>query len=182
MDKELQDANIAILVVDGFEQIELTSPRDALQAQGARTVVVSARREPVQGMNHHEKADSVEAELIFAEADPEHFDAVLLPGGVINADEIRMHAKAREFVRAMHEAGKPIAVICHGGWLLISAGLVKGRRMTSWPSLADDLKNAGARWVDEEVVVDGRWVSSRRPGDLPAFNREMLRVFALARR
>lgn len=102
-------------------------------------------------------------------------------GGVVNADEIRLHPKAREFVHAMHEAGKPLAVICHGAWLLISAGLVKDRKMTSWPSLADDLRNAGADWVDEEVVVDGRWISSRKPDDIPAFNREILRVFALVR-
>jgi len=181
MAKTLQDFTVAILVVDGFEQVELTGPRDALHAEGARTVIVSAKRGPVQGMHHNDKGDRFEADLIFAEAQPETFDAVLLPGGVINADEIRLHPKAREFVHAMHEAGKPLAVICHGAWLLISAGLVKDRKMTSWPSLADDLRNAGADWVDEEVVVDGRWISSRKPDDIPAFNREILRVFALVR-
>lgn len=181
MSKTLQDFNVAILVVDGFEEVELTDPRDALQQQGARTVVVSARRGPVQGMRHHDKGETVEADLMFAEAQAERFDAVLLPGGVVNADEIRLHPEARAFVRAMHEAGKPVAVICHGAWLLISAGLVKERKLTSWPSLADDLRNAGAQWVDEEVVVDGRWISSRKPDDLPAFSRELSRVFALAR-
>ncbi|CAB3718347.1 MAG: type 1 glutamine amidotransferase [Achromobacter sp.] len=181
MTHSLQDFNVAILVTDGFEQVELTDPRDALQQQGARTVVVSARRGPVQGMRHNDKGDRVEADLTFAEANPASFDAVLLPGGVINADEIRLHSQARAFVQAMHEAGKPLAVICHGAWLLISAGLVKDRKLTSWPSLADDLRNAGARWVDEEVVVDGRWISSRKPDDIPAFNRQLLRVFALAR-
>ncbi|MCV6806210.1 type 1 glutamine amidotransferase domain-containing protein [Achromobacter ruhlandii] len=181
MTKTLQDSNVAILVVDGFEQVELTEPRDALRAQGARVAIVSARRGPVQGMRHHDKGERVEADLIFAEAREELFDAVLLPGGVINADEIRLHPDARAFVRAMHEAGKPLAVICHGAWLLISADLVRGRKMTSWPSLQDDLRNAGAEWVDEEVVVDGRWISSRKPDDIPAFNRELLRVFALAR-
>ncbi|WP_241133039.1 type 1 glutamine amidotransferase domain-containing protein [Achromobacter insuavis] len=181
MTRSLQDFNVAILVTDGFEQVELTDPRDALQQQGARTVVVSARRGPVQGMRHNDKGDRVEADLTFAEANPASFDAVLLPGGVINADEIRLHSQARAFVQAMHEAGKPLAVICHGAWLLISAGLVKDRKLTSWPSLADDLRNAGARWVDEEVVVDGRWISSRKPDDIPAFNRQLLRVFALAR-
>ncbi|CUK18237.1 hydroperoxidase II [Achromobacter sp. 2789STDY5608615] len=181
MTHSLQDFNVAILVTDGFEQVGLTDPRDALQQQGARTVVVSARRGPVQGMRHNDKGDRVEADLTFAEANPASFDAVLLPGGVINADEIRLHSQARAFVQAMHEAGKPLAVICHGAWLLISAGLVKDRKLTSWPSLADDLRNAGARWVDEEVVVDGRWISSRKPDDIPAFNRQLLRVFALAR-
>lgn len=181
MSKTLQDFNVAILVVDGFEQEELTSPRDALQARGARVAIVSAQRGPVRGWRHHQPGEKVEADLIFAEARAELFDAVLLPGGVINADEIRLHPEARAFVRAMHEGGKPVAVICHGAWLLISANLVKDRKMTSWPSLADDLRNAGADWVDEEVVVAGRWVSSRKPDDLPAFNRELLRVFAQAR-
>ncbi|MFY3135807.1 type 1 glutamine amidotransferase domain-containing protein [Achromobacter xylosoxidans] len=179
----LQDFNVAILVMDGFEEVELTGPRDALRGQGARTVIVSARHGDVQGMRHHDKGARVQADLTFAQAlaEADRFDAVLLPGGVVNADEIRLHPDARALVRALHEAGKPVAVICHGAWLLISAGLVKDRKMTSWPSLADDLRNAGAQWVDQEVVVDGRWISSRKPDDIPAFNRELLRVFALAR-
>lgn len=183
MTQTLQDFNVAILVMDGFEEVELTDPRDALRAQGARTVIVSARHDDVQGMRHHDKGERVQVDLTFAQAraEADRFDAVLLPGGVVNADEIRLHPDARELVRALHEAGKPVAVICHGAWLLISAGLVKDRKMTSWPSLADDLRNAGAQWVDEDVVVDGRWISSRKPDDIPAFNRELLRVFALAR-
>ncbi|MCZ8383926.1 type 1 glutamine amidotransferase domain-containing protein [Achromobacter xylosoxidans] len=183
MTQTLQDFNVAILVMDGFEEVELTDPRDALRAQGARTVIVSARHGDVQGMRHHDKGERVQVDLTFAQAraEADRFDAVLLPGGVVNADEIRLHPDARELVRALHEAGKPVAVICHGAWLLISAGVVKDRKMTSWPSLADDLRNAGAQWVDEEVVVDGRWISSRKPDDIPAFNRELLRVFALAR-
>jgi len=180
MEGSLKDMTVAILAVDGFEQVELTGPRDALQREGARTVLISARREPVQGMHHDRKADRFDVDLSFAEAQPAEFDAVLLPGGVVNADEIRMHPKAREFVRAMHEQGKPIAVICHGPWLLVSADLVRGRTLTSWPSLQDDLRNAGAHWVDQEVVVDGKLVSSRKPDDIPAFNREMLRVFQTA--
>ncbi|MBV7486111.1 type 1 glutamine amidotransferase domain-containing protein [Bordetella sp. BOR01] len=180
MEGSLKDVNVAILVVDGFEQVELTGPRDALARQGARTVLVSAAREPVQGMNHDQKADKFDVDLTFAEAQPAEFAAVLLPGGVVNADEIRMHPKAQEFVRAMHEQGKPIAVICHGAWLLASAGLLRGRTLTSWPSLQDDLRNAGAQWVDKEVVVDGTLVSSRKPDDIPAFNREMLRVIQAA--
>jgi len=180
MESSLKDMNVAILAVDGFEQVELTGPRDALAAQGARTALVSAAREPVQGMHHDRKADTFPVDLTFGEARPADFDAVLLPGGVVNADEIRMHPKARDFVRAMQQQGKPIAVICHGPWLLASADLVRGRKLTSWPSLQDDLRNAGAQWVDEEVVVDGNWISSRKPDDIPAFNREMLRVFQSA--
>ncbi|MBO1113780.1 type 1 glutamine amidotransferase domain-containing protein [Bordetella petrii] len=180
MEGSLKDISVAMLVVDGFEQAELTGPRDALADQGARTVLVSARREPVQGMHHDQKGNTFEVDLTFAEAQPAEFDAVLLPGGVVNADEIRMHPKAREFVRAMWEQHKPVAVICHGPWLLASAGLLKGRTLTSWPSLQDDLRNAGATWVDQEVVVDGMLVSSRKPGDIPAFNREMLRVIRAA--
>jgi len=182
MEGSLKDVNVAILAVDGFEQAELTGPRDALAQQGARTVLVSAAREPIQGMNHDQKADKFDVDLTFAEARPADFDAVLLPGGVVNADEIRMHPKAQEFVRAMHEQRKPIAVICHGPWLLASAGLLQGRTLTSWPSLQDDLRNAGAQWVDQEVVVDGLLVSSRKPDDIPAFNREVLRVIEAAAR
>jgi intracellular protease, PfpI family len=165
---------VAILAVDGYEQAELTQPRQALQDAGARIAIVSATREPIQGMQHDEKADRCEVDLTFAEADPAHFAAVVLPGGVINADEIRMHPKARAFVQAMDRAGKPVAVICHGAWLLVSAGLAQGRTLTSWPSLQDDLRNAGAQWVDKEVVVDRNWISSRKPDDLPAFNRELV--------
>lgn len=182
MEGSLKDVNVAILAVDGFEQVELTAPRDALIQQGARTALVSAAREPVQGMHHDQKGDKFDVDLAFAEAQPSDFDAVLLPGGVVNADEIRMHPKAREFVQAMHQQDKPIAVICHGPWLLVSADLVRGRKMTSWPSLQDDLRNAGAQWVDQDVVVDGKLVSSRKPDDIPAFNREMLRVFQQAAR
>lgn len=171
-----KDLNVAILAVDGFEQVELTGPREALQAQGVRTVLVSARTEPILGMHHDKPGDRFDVDLTFVQAETEtgNFDALLLPGGVVNADEIRMQPKAQAIVRKMVEAGKPVAVICHGAWLLISAGVVKGRKMTSWPSLQDDLRNAGANWVDEEVVVDGKLVSSRKPDDIPAFNRAFL--------
>ncbi|ARP86187.1 type 1 glutamine amidotransferase domain-containing protein [Bordetella genomosp. 9] len=178
----LKDVTVAILAVDGFEQAELLEPRKALQQAGARAVVISARQEPIQGFKHTEKGETVDVDLTFAEADPEHFAAVLLPGGVVNADEIRQHPKAREFVRRISEAGKPLAVICHGPWLLVSAGLVQGRTLTSWPSLQDDLRNAGANWVDQEVVVDGNWVSSRKPDDIPAFNREFIGLLSKAAR
>ncbi|OZI63810.1 type 1 glutamine amidotransferase domain-containing protein [Bordetella genomosp. 1] len=173
---KLKDLTIAILAVDGFEQVELTGPRDALQKEGARTVLISAKTEPILGMHHDKPGDKFEVDLTFVQADaePGEFDAVLLPGGVVNADEIRMHPKAQSFVRAMVEADKPVAVICHGAWLLISAGLVRGRKLTSWPSLQDDLRNAGAEWVDQEVVEDGRFISSRKPDDIPAFNRALI--------
>lgn len=178
----LQDINIAILAVDGFEQVELTGPRDRLHEEGARTVVVSARTDQIQGMHHDKPGDKFPVDLTFLQAasEPDVFDALLLPGGVVNADEIRMQPKAQELVRACMDAGKPVAVICHGAWLLISAGVVKGRKMTSWPSLQDDLRNAGVQWVDEEVVVDGVLVSSRKPDDIPAFNDAFVQVLGKA--
>jgi protease I len=180
----LKDLNVAILATDGFEQVELTGPRHSLQAEGARTVLISARTDPILGMHHDKPGDRFPVDLTFLQAatEPGVFDALLLPGGVVNADEIRIQPKAQEFVRAMFDAGKPVAVICHGAWLLISAGVVKGRKMTSWPSLQDDLRNAGAEWVDEEVVVDGKLVSSRKPDDIPAFNRAFIEVLKAARR
>ncbi|KAG1248172.1 hypothetical protein G6F65_019764 [Rhizopus arrhizus] len=180
----LKALNVAILATDGFEQVELTGPRHSLQAEGARTVLISARTDPILGMHHDKPGDRFPVDLTFLQAatEPGVFDALLLPGGVVNADEIRMQPKAQEFVRAMFDAGKPVAVICHGAWLLISAGVVKGRKMTSWPSLQDDLRNAGAEWVDEEVVVDGKLVSSRKPDDIPAFNRAFIEVLQAARR
>lgn len=178
----LQDVNIAILAVDGFEQVELTGPRDRLHDEGARTVLVSARSDPILGMHHDKPGDRFPVDLTFLQAatEPDVFDALLLPGGVVNADEIRMQPKAQELVRAFMDAGKPVAVICHGAWLMISAGVVKGRKMTSWPSLQDDLRNAGAQWVDEEAVVDGALVSSRKPDDIPAFNEAFVQVLQKA--
>lgn len=174
----LNDLTVAILAVDGFEQVELTGPRHSLQTEGVRTVLVSARTDPILGMHHDKPGDRFPVDLTFLQAatEPGAFDALLLPGGVVNADEIRMHPKAQELVRAMFDAGKPVAVICHGAWLLISSGVIEGRTLTSWPSLQDDLRNAGARWVDEEVVVDGMLISSRKPDDIPAFSRAFIDV------
>ncbi|MDB5796378.1 MAG: type 1 glutamine amidotransferase [Paucimonas sp.] len=172
----LDGVNVAILVTDGFEQVELTGPRDALQAQGVTTKVISHQPGRVQGFKHHDKGDQFDVDQTFVQADAADFDAVLLPGGVVNGDQIRAVHHAREFVQQMDEAGKPIFVICHGGWLLVSADLVDGRTMTSWPTLQDDIRNAGGNWVDEEVVVDGNLVSSRKPADIPAFNQKMLDV------
>lgn len=174
MPRELTDHHIAILVVDGFEQAELEQPRRALMQAGARTSIVSSQAGTVQGMNHDEKADTFEVDLTWAQADPADFTGVLLPGGVVNADAIRTDARAQAFVRSIEKSGKPLAVICHGPWLLISADLVRGRTLTSWPSLRDDLNNAGAHWLDQEVVLDANWVSSRKPDDIPAFNKAFL--------
>ncbi len=168
---------VAIIVTDGFEQIEMTSPLEALAKAGAKGVLIAPKDGNVQGFKHHDKADQFKVDMTLANADPSQFDAVLLPGGVINADAIRIDKKAQQFVQEIDRAGKPIAVICHGPWLLVSAGLVKGRHITSWPTLQDDLRNAGAQWEDKECIRDRNWVSSRKPDDLPAFNREMVALF-----
>jgi protease I len=174
----LSGVSVAILACTGFEQAEMVEPRKALQNAGATTKLVSSGRGQIQGWNHDKPADKFDVDLTFDEAKPDQFDAMLLPGGVMNADMIRMNKAARDFVSAMEHAGKPLAVICHGPWLLVSAGLVKGRTLTSWPSLQDDIRHAGGKWVDQEFVRDANWVSSRKPADLPAFNREMLALFA----
>ena len=176
----LDGMKVAILVSDGFEQVEMTEPRKALDHAGAQTLIVSPVEGRVRGWNHHDPADSFEVDVALQSAKPEDFDALLLPGGVVNPDTLRIDEKAVAFVRAFVEAGKPIAAICHGPWTLIDAGGVKGRKMTSWPSLQADLKNAGASWSDKEVVVDQSLVTSRKPDDLPAFNREMTKAFEIA--
>jgi protease I len=166
--------DIAILVTDGFEQVELTGPREALENAGATTRIVSSKHGKVQGFNHDVKADQFDVDLTFEEAASEDFDAVLLPGDALNSDQIRVIPEAQRIVQAMHEDGKPIAVICHGAWLLVSSGLVRDRTMTSWPTLRDDIRNAGGRWVDQEVAVDGNLVSSRKPSDIPKFNQALI--------
>lgn len=172
--ENLNGMRVAILVVDGFEQVELTAPQEALEKQGVSTTLISRKAGQVQGFEHHDKGDSFKVELTLDKAKPDDFDAVLLPGGVINGDELRAIPEAQRFVQQIDEAGKPIFVICHGGWILVSADLVEGRTMTSWPTLQDDIINAGGEWVDKEVVVDGNWVSSRKPDDIPAFNNKMM--------
>jgi protease I len=175
---ELQGKKVAILATDMFEQAELLEPRKALEEAGAETKVIAPRAGEIQGAEHDEKGDKVAVDLILDEADPDDFEAVVLPGGVMNADHLRAETKAQEFVKANEAAGKPLAVICHGPWLLVSAGLVKGRKLTSYYTLEDDIKNAGGEWADQEVLVDRNWVSSRKPDDIPAFNREMIKLFA----
>jgi protease I len=173
----LAGMRIAILATDLFEQAELIEPKKALQDAGAQVTVISPKEGEIQGVQHDKKDKKVKVDLALEQADASNFDAVLLPGGAMNADAIRMEKKAQEFVRNMDEAGKPIAVICHGAWLLASAGLVRGRKMTSYHTIQDDLRNAGADWSDQTVIRDGSWVSSRKPDDIPAFNRETLSVF-----
>ena len=178
LDKPLEGYRVAILATNGFEEAELLEPRKALDEAGAITTVVAPAGGKVQGMKHSEKGQEVAVDATFGQASADDFDAALLPGGVVNADNLRVVAEAQNFVKSLDAAKKPIAVICHGPWLLVSAGLTKGRHLTSYHTLVDDLRNAGARWSDEEVVRDGNWVSSRKPADLPAFNKEMIRLFS----
>lgn len=174
----LNDKKVALLVTDGFEQVELTEPRKALDDAGATTTLVSPAKGNVQGMNHADKADTFDVDVPLDSANPDDYDALVLPGGVANPDALRTNDKAVRFVKAFFEAGKPVAAICHGPWTLIEAGVVRGRQVTSWPSLKTDLRNAGADWVDEEVVTDQGLVTSRKPDDLPAFNRKMIEEIA----
>jgi protease I len=175
---KLHDKKVAILVADGFEQIEMTSPRAALEEQGARTHLISPNRDTVKGWQHDHWGDTFNVDASLDEATPEDYDALLLPGGVMNPDKLRVNNQALEFVRSFFAAGKPVAVICHGPWTLINAGVVKGRRITSYHTIKIDLQNAGAQWVDEPVVVDEGLVSSRNPNDLPAFNAKMIEEIA----
>ena len=170
----LTGKKVAIIATDFFEEAELLTPRDALRDSGAEVRVYSADGQPIQAAEGDvNPTRKVEVDGTFEDVDVAAIDALVVPGGSVNADHIRMDATAQGIVRAVDEAGKPLAVVCHGPWLLISAGRARGRRVTSWPSLADDLRNAGAEWTDEEVVVDGNLITSRKPDDLPAFNREL---------
>ena|SRR5579862_1360576 len=182
MADNLQGVRVAILVANGFEQVELEEPQKALTEAGATTSIISPEGGSVRGMDHTDKGDDFAVELDIKQAHAKDFDAVLLPGGVVNADKLRMNEDARKFVRDIENSRKPIAVICHGPWLLVSAGLVKGRHLTSYYTLQDDIRNAGAEWTDNETVVDKNWVSSRQPDDIPAFNKAMLRLFAQNRK
>jgi protease I len=181
MSGPLEGKRIAILATDGFEQSELLEPRKALQEAGASTHVVSPKTGRIRGWKHAEWGESVNVDTALDDADAGDFDALLLPGGVMNPDRLRMNPDAVEFVRGFVEEQKPIAAICHGPWTLIEAGGIKGRKMTSWPSLRTDLENAGAKWVDAEVVTDMGLVTSRKPDDIPAFNRKMIEEFAEGR-
>jgi protease I len=178
MAKQLDGCRVAVLATDGFEQTELIKPAEALEEAGADVRVVAPKGGAIRGWNHTEWGDRVEVDLTLDEADADSFDCLVLPGGVMNPDRLRMDPKAVQFVRRFVDAGKPIAAICHGPWTLIEAGAVEGKRIASWPSLKTDLRNAGAEWVDERVVVDGNFVTSRKPDDIPAFNKQMIELFA----
>lgn len=177
MSEQLKGKRVAALVANGFEQIELTEPRRALEGEGAVVEVVSPEAGRVRGWNHREWGEEVPVDRALDQACPEDYDALLLPGGVMNPDRLRANPQAVHLVKLFFDSGKPIAVICHGPWTLIEADVVRGVKMTSYPSIRTDLRNAGAHWVDEEVVVDQGIVSSRRPADLPAFNRRMIEAF-----
>ncbi|GAB4051505.1 type 1 glutamine amidotransferase domain-containing protein [Spirosoma litoris] len=172
--QRLQGKKVAILLTDGFEQVEMTEPREALQDAGATTHLIAPKGGEVKGWDETDWGDTFPVDLPVAGADPNQYDALLLPGGVMNPDKLRTDPKAVQFVRHFFEAHKPVAAICHAPIMLIEAGVVKGRKLTSYPSIQTDLKNAGANWVDEEVVTDQGLVTSRRPDDIPAFNRKMI--------
>ena len=171
---QLDGVRVAILATDGFEQSELLEPRKALDAAGAETELVSLQKGKIKGWNHKEWGEEVEVDRSLDGADPEDYDALLLPGGVMNPDHLRMDASAVNFVRQFVATGRTVGAICHGSWTLLETGALRGRTVTSWPSLKTDLKNAGANWVDGEVVVDGQFVTSRKPDDIPAFNKAVI--------
>ena len=178
--EQLNGKKVAILVADGFEQVELTEPKKALDQAGAETRIVSPSKGKVKGWQHTEWGDEMTVDVPLGQARADEFDALLLPGGVMNPDHLRRKPEVQRFVKAFFDAGKPVAAICHGPWTLIDAGVVRGRKMTSYETIQTDLKNAGVNWVDQEVVVDGNLVTSRKPDDIPAFNRAVVELFARA--
>jgi protease I len=175
--QRLDGMRVAILVSDDFEQVEMTEPRQALDQAGAKTTLISSQSGTVHGFNHDVKAASFTVDLTLDQANPDEFDALLLPGGVLNADGLRMNFRAQQFARRFDETNRPIAVICHGSWLLVSANLVSGRKLAAYYTIQDDIRNAGGRWLDLPVVRDQNWVSSRQPSDIPAFNSEVNALF-----
>ncbi|HEV3109364.1 MAG TPA: type 1 glutamine amidotransferase domain-containing protein [Candidatus Binataceae bacterium] len=178
MSKDLHGKRIAFLVADGFEQVEMTQPRSALEKAGAKTELISPAKGEVQGMKHNDKGDKFKVDIALDAAEPVDFDALVLPGGVVNADDLRTYPKAISFVRAFFDQGKPVAAICHAPWMLVEARVVSGRTLTSWPSLQTDIRNAGGKWIDQDVVQDGQLTTSRMPDDIPMFNRKVLDAFA----
>jgi protease I len=178
MADELKGKRVAFLFTDGAEQAEVTEPLEAVRKAGAETDIVSLEKGEVEMWKHFDKGDKMTAEVAVADADPSDYDGLVLPGGVANPDQLRLNKDAVKFVRAFFEQDKPVGVICHGPWMLVETGVAKGRKVTSWPSLQTDLRNAGADWVDEEVVVDNGLVTSRKPDDLPAFCAKIVEEFA----
>ena len=178
MQQTLKGKRVAILATDGFEQVELTEPKKALEQAGAVTEIIAPKSGEIKGWKLKDWGDSVKVDKTLANAKPSDYDALVLPGGVANPDHLRMDEKAVHFVKEFAQSGKPVAAICHGPWTLIEAGVVKGHTLTSWPSLKTDLKNAGANWVDREVVMDGNFITSRKPDDLAAFNKKVIEEIA----
>ncbi len=170
--------NIAILATDGFEQSELIEPKQALEEAGARTQVVSPAKSKIKGWDKKDWGKEVDVDVDLKSADPSRYDALLLPGGVMNPDQLRMNPDAVRFVKSFLDQGKPVAAICHGPWMLVETGAVKGRTVTSWPSLKTDIQNAGGTWVDKEVIESNGVVTSRNPDDIPAFNKEIIQLFS----
>ncbi len=179
--KQLQNVRVAVIAADGFEEAELTGPVKALKEAGAKVDVISLKSGKIQGFQHYDKSIQVNVDRTLDEARAEEYDALMLPGGALNADALRVQPKVLEFIRQIDGAKKPIAAICHAPWELISAGIVKGRTLTSYHTIEDDIRNAGGRWVDREVECNFNWVTSRKPDDIPAFNREMVKSFACMR-
>jgi len=178
MSARLNGKRVAFLVTDGFEQVELTGPREALERNGAVVDILSDEEGTVRGWNHDKPADDFAVDATFEGASLDLYDALVLPGGVQNADTIRIIPAAQKLVKSHDSARKPLAVICHGAWLVVSCGLAKGRRLTSYKTLQDDIRNAGGDWVDEEVVVDGNLITSRKPDDIPAFSEQLVKALA----
>lgn len=178
---KLEGKKVALLVADGFEQSELSGPKEALEKAGARTEIVSPAGDKVRAWDVMDWGETFRVDVALKRANPQDYDALVLPGGVMNPDKLRMDKKAVDFVKMFFEEGKPVGAICHGPWTLIEAGVVEGRKLTSWPSLQTDLRNAGAEWVDEQVVVDNGLVTSRKPGDIPAFSRKLIEELAEGR-
>ena len=176
-DKKLQGKTVAIIAADMVEQVELVEPRKALEQAGAETQLISLEPGEIQGFNHFDKADKLRVDKTIEEVDAADYDALLIPGGVGNPDQLRGNENVVSFVQALFDAGKPVAAICHGPWVLVEAGVTKGRTLTSWPTLQTDIRNAGGNWVDQEVVVDQGLVTSRKPDDIPAFNEKMIEEF-----
>ncbi len=180
-DKKLQGKTVAIIAADMVEQVELVEPRKALKEAGAETHLISLKPGEIQGFNHFDKADKLKVDKTIEEVDAADYDALMIPGGVGNPDQLRGDENVVAFVQEFFEAGKPVAAICHGPWVLVEAGVTKGRKLTSWPTLQTDIRNAGGTWVDQEVVVDQGLVTSRKPDDIPAFNKKMIEEFCEGR-
>lgn len=177
MDK-FSNLQVAVIATDGVEEGELTEPVAALREAGATVAIISPRPKSLQAFQHHDKSKMIEVDLTLDKASPGRYDGLLLPGGALNADALRIKPEVLKFIQVIQNAGKPIAAICHAPWELISAGLVRGRTLTSYHTIQDDVRNAGGKWVDREVVVDRNWVTSRQPSDIPSFNEAMIKVFA----